>query len=449
MNELPDLIDVARRVAGMAGPGEEIEAFVARGRSVTAKAYDGEIESFTSAASAGIGVRVVRGERLGFAYAGTLDEAAVLDTLAEARDNAAFGEPDEHNGVARPDGVVAPVIDLWRDEVVAFPDDRRIELALELERAILAADPRIAGVRSATYSDSAGEAAVATSTGIATTGSATTCRLAATALARDGDETQTGFGVDIARRPDDLDIDRVVANAVERATRLLGATKATTQRLAVVFEPRMAAMLLNVVSDTLCGDAVLKGRSPFADRVGEVIASPRLTLVDDATDERSLAADSHDGEGLATRRTPLVGAGVLLGFLHDSYTGRRSGTGSTGSALRGVRSTPLPAAQALAVVPGPVGHDELVAGIDRGLLVQAMRGMHSGINTVSGDFSVGVEGLMIRDGSLAEPVREVTIASSLQRLLLDIEAVGAELEWLPGGDGMATLVVGDVTLSGR
>ena len=211
----------------------------------------------------------------------------------------------------------------------------------------------------------------------------------------------------------------------------------------------MAALLLGVVSGTLSGEAVLKGRSPFADRVGDAIASPLLTLVDDATDERSLGAGSHDGEGLATRRIPLIDGGVLLGFLHDSYSGRRSGAGSTGSALRGVRSTPFPGAQVLAVVPGTAGHDELVAGVDRGLLVQAMRGMHSGINTVSGDFSVGVEGMMIRGGEVAEPVREVTIASTLQRLLLDIEAVGADIEWLPGGDGMATLVVADVALSGR
>ena len=89
-----------------------------------------------------------------------------------------------------------------------------------------------------------------------------------------------------------------------------------------------------------------------------------------------------------------------------------------------------------------------MAGVELGLLVDSMSGFHSGVNAVSGDFSVGAEGLMIRNGQLAEPVREVTIASTLQRLLLGIEAVGADLEWLPSGTGSVTLVIGDVALSG-
>ena len=210
----------------------------------------------------------------------------------------------------------------------------------------------------------------------------------------------------------------------------------------------MAATLLAVVAGTLDGESVLKGRSPFADRVGEPIASPLLTLVDDPTDPRSLGADSHDGEGLATRRVPLIEGGVLQGFLHNSMTGRRAGVPSTASAVRGYRSTPGVGAQALAMAPGAGTIDDLLAGVDHGVLVQAMSGLHSGVNPVSGDFSVGVEGLMVRRGARAEPIREATVASTLQRLLLDVAAVGGEIEWTPGGTGAAALVIPGVTLSG-
>jgi PmbA protein len=202
------------------------------------------------------------------------------------------------------------------------------------------------------------------------------------------------------------------------------------------------------VAGTLDGESVLKGRSPFADRVGEAIASPLLTLVDDATDPRSLGADTHDGEGLATRRVPLIEGGVLQGFLHNSMTGRRAGVPSTASAVRGYRSTPGVGAQALAMATGAGTIDDLVAGVDHGVLVQAMSGLHSGVNPVSGDFSVGVEGLMVRNGTRAEPIREATVASTLQRLLLDVAAVGGEIEWTPGGTGAAALVIPGVTLSG-
>ncbi len=140
---------------------------------------------------------------------------------------------------------------------------------------------------------------------------------------------------------------------------------------------------------------------------------------------------------------------MLQGFLHDGYTGRRSGTASTGSAVRSSRSTPAPGCQALVMVAGEQSPEELLAGIDRGLFVQSLNGLHSGVNAVSGDFSVGADGLMIRDGQLAEPVREITLASTLQRLLLGIVAVGDDLEWRPGGATAATIVIADVSLSGK
>ncbi len=444
-----ELLALAQRVVAQARPEEQLECFVARGRGTSVKAYNGEVESFTSAESFGLGIRVIVDHRQGFAHAGSHAADVIADTLAEARDNAGFGEPDQWNGLAVPDGVAVIEQDLWDPALDETPTERKVELALELERLVTGLDPRVSAVRTAGYGDGSGAAAVASSAGIAVEGRSTHCSVSASALAHDGDETQIGGAVDVGREPGQLDLGRVAADAVDRATRMLGAAPADSQRLTVVFEPRMAATLLAIAGGTLTGERVLKGRSPFADRQGEAIASPVLTLVDDPTDSRSMAADSHDGEGLACRRNALIVDGVLDHFLHNSYTGRRAGTPSTGSAVRGSRSTPGVGCQALSVLPGDRSPDDLIAGIDRGLLVQSLSGVHSGVNAVSGDFSVGAEGLMIRDGALAEPVREITLASTLQRLLLGVMAVGNDLEWLPGGTGSATLVIDDVSLGGR
>lgn len=444
-----ELLALAQTVVDRARPGEQLECVVGRGRGTSVKAYGGEVESFTSAESFGLGIRVIVDHRQGFAHAGSHDPDVVAATLAEARDNATFGEPDDWNGLAEPDGVAPVDQDLWDEALFAVPTERKVELALELERRVTGLDPRVTAVRTAGYGDGSGEAAVCSTTGIAVTGRSTHCSVSVSALANDGDETQIGGAVDVGRQPAQLDLARVAGDAVERATRMLGASPTESQRLTVVFDPRMAATLLAIAGGTLTGERVLKGRSPFADRLGEAIASPALTLVDDPTDARSMAADRHDGEGLACRRNPLIVDGVLDRFLHDSYSARRAGTVSTGSAVRGSRSTPGVGCQALAVLPGDRSPDELIAGIDRGMVVQSLSGVHSGVNAVSGDFSVGAEGLLIRDGELAEPVREVTLASTLQRLLLGVEAVGNDLEWLPGGTGSATLVVGDVSLGGR
>lgn len=446
----PDqLLALAQRVADQAADNEQIEVACAFGQSRSIRIYGGEVESLTTADNAGIGVRVLVDGREGFASAGSLDEELVADILAEARDNATFAEADPYVGIATPDGVEAVDIDLWRPGVAATPIADKINLALELERRARAHDPRVTGIRVASYGDSQGAFALASTAGIAAATESTSASVSIQVLAADGDRTQTGFAYDGARDPADLDLGPVVARAVSHAVDMVGATKPATASVDLVLDPHLSATILGLVSGTLTGDRVLKGRSPFVDRVGKQVAAAGLTLVDDATNPDSLGADSHDGEGLACRPVSLVVDGILQGFLHDSYTGRRSGEGSTGSAVRGTRGLPTPGVHALAVTPGPGGSlDDLISRCRQGLLVFSLAGLHSGVNPVSGDFSVGVEGRLIRNGELAEPISEATVGSTLQRLLLDVTTVGSDLTHLPNGVSTPSLVVGDVTMSG-
>ena len=443
-----DLIALAEALVARAAPGEQVEVIVSRATSTSVRVYGGEVESLTSADSSGAGIRVLRDGRLGFAHCGSLDPQVLDDTLVEARDNCAFGEPDEFNGLAEPDGVAVVPRDSWSEAVVSNPVDRKVELALELERRVLGLDPRVTAARSTAFGDAWGESAIASTSGIRGVDRGASCSVSTQPLARLDGETQVGAAHDGGRDPEALDLDRVAGEAVERATRLLGATKPPSGRLTIVLEPRLALTLLGIVSGMLAGDVVLKGRSPFGDRLGEQIASPLLGLVDDPTRAESLGSEEIDGEGLACRPNDLIVDGVLQGFLRDSYTGRRTGLGSTASAVRGTRSLPGVGAQVLVMRPGERPLAELVASTGHGLFVNSFTGLHSGVNAVSGDFSVGADGLMIRDGALAEPVRELTLASTIQRLLLDIAEVGGDLEWLTSGHAAASLVIPDVAVSG-
>ncbi|MEI2654717.1 MAG: TldD/PmbA family protein [Microthrixaceae bacterium] len=443
-----DLQQLASRVAGQAASGEQIDVMVGHGRSTSVKVFGGEVESFTSAESYAVGIRVIAGGRQGFASAGSIDPDVVAETLAEAHDNVTFGEVDEFYGLAEPDGIAATEHDHWNEAILGIDAQTKIDLALRLEADVRARDPRISGVRVAAWGDSAGEVAYAASNGISVYDRGTSCSIGIQALANDNGETQTGAAGDAARSLEALDVERVIADAADRATRLLGATKPPSGKISILLEPRLAMTLLGIVADMVDGESVFKGRSPFADRVGEQIASPLLTFVDDPTDSRSIAATAYDGEGLACRRNVLIDAGNLGAFLHNSYTGRRAGTASTGSALRGSRSLPGVGAQVLVMEPGARSFDELVASVDHGLYVSGFSGLHSGVNPVSGDFSVGADGLMIRNGAIAEPVREMTLASTIQRLLLDIVEVGGDLEWLSSGDAAASLIIADVSMSG-
>ena len=445
-----DLLVVAERLVGQARPGEQLEVACSEGTSTSVRVYGGEVESFTSARSQGIGVRVIVEGREGFASAGSLDDDIVANALAEARDNAGFSEADEFAGVADDDGVVAVDVDLWDRAVLDMATEAKIAMAIELERAVTSADARISGVRTATYGDSAASFVLASTSGIRAASRATSASIGVQALADDTDgRTQTGSAFDAARSPHSLDLPSVAHRAVSEAVDLLGATKPSSGSVALVLDPRLAATVFGLISGTLTGDRILKKRSPFVGRLRESIASDLLTIFDDPTDPESLGADSHDGEGLACRSNRLITGGKLDGFLYDAYNGRKSGVGSTGSAVRGTRGLPGPGVQALHVAPGSGGSiDDLISSVDHGVLVFSLAGLHSGVNPVSGDFSVGVEGRMIRNGALAEPIAECTLGSTLQRLLLGVTEVGSDVDHLPSGVSTPGVVISDVMLSG-
>src|SRR5947207_10674180 len=203
-----ELLTIAERVVDQARAGEQVEAYVSRAKDTDVKVFDGEVESLSSAETEGVGVRVVVDNRQGFAYSGSLDADAVAEALAEARDNAGFGTEDTYLGLPEPDDVPVVELDLYRADLAQVAADDKVALALEVERATRAADSRIRGVETAEYGDAAVEAAVASSTGVRSTARRTVCSVYAYALAGDGPETQTGYGYDVGRHPDELDLSK-------------------------------------------------------------------------------------------------------------------------------------------------------------------------------------------------------------------------------------------------
>lgn len=445
---MADLLGIAQRVLGWAQHDEEVEVVAVHDRDTEIRVYQGDIEQFTASESQGVGIRVISNQRQGFAYAGTLDDDVLRETLSEARDNAAFGSVDEFLGLAQPDGVEVPSLDLFDERVGEMTTDAKIELAVALEAQTLAADRRISGIESADYVDSISESALVSSSGIEVTSRESGSYVSVSALAEENGETQVGFGFSVDRDPGALDVSRAAREAADRATRLLGAVQPASERVTVVFDPFVTAQFLSILGGTMSGEAVMKGYSLFANRLGDDVASPLFTLVDDPTNRDAFTAAEADGEGLASRRNVLIDHGVLNTFVHNAYTGRRMDTPSTGSAVRSYSSVPSVGTRALFLEPGTQSQDELIAGIDNGVLIQGVAGIHSGVNPVSGDFSTGAEGLRIRNGALGEPLREITIASTLQRMLADIQAVGNDVDWLPMSAAGVSLVIADVTMSG-
>ena len=257
-------------------------------------------------------------------------------------------------------------------------------------------------------------------------------------LPRPDDQASLGseprFGVTMIERGSEVGGGEVRA-AVGTLATVVGAQLAEDGRWAVVAVGGERIRVLNWLDD-----------DPYPR--AEVAASS-LTLVDDPTDPDSLGAEEYDGEGLACRRNVLISDGMLSSFLLNCTTANRLGVSSNACAVRGSRSLPGAGAIALAMAPGVGTAEQLRASVGDGLLVNSFTGLHSGVNPISGDFSVGADGLMIRNGQVAEPAREITLASTIQRLLSGVIAVGGQLERLPSGSSMPWIVIDDVSLGGR
>jgi PmbA protein len=446
-----DLIDLCRAAIAGARDGEEAEAYAEETRRTTVRTRESAVDSFSSSESRGLGVRVVVDGRLGYAWAADPDPKEAPSLLAAARENAAFATADEANGL--PEGAEAePLEGLFREVQASVEPERKVSLALDLERVAIGAEQAVRRVEEAVYGDASSRVAVASTGGVTATYDSTDCWCMVLALAEKDGETQTGHSFRVAREIGELDWEEAAREAAQRGARMLGAVKPSTERLPVVLDPWAAASFLGVLAASLSAEQVQKGRSLLADRVGEEVASGVLSLVDDGRLAEAPAAAPFDDEGVPTGRIVLVEEGVLRGFLHNTETARREGARSTGNARRSsYRGVPGVSPSNLFVEPGRSSPEELLRGAGRAVYVQEVTGVHSGANPVSGEFSVGASGLRMEAGALGEPLREMTIASTLLDMLKAVTAVGSDLRFFPGGGaiGTPTLLVGEMTVAGR
>ncbi|HEY7950501.1 MAG TPA: TldD/PmbA family protein [Solirubrobacterales bacterium] len=459
------MIELARRaVEGTLASGAgDAEAYASEDAGREVRVHGGEVESLTAATKRGIGIRAWIGCRVGYAYGTDLSAAGIAELASRAAEAARIADEDEFagppelpvrlfrdmTGKGAPEGEEA--LELSDPSLAATPTAEIAELTLEIERAALGADARIAGVEQAVYADSAERVAIVSSTGIEGEYERTDCYGYVQALAEGDGGRETGLGFDLARNPAALDPTAIGREAATRATAMIGAGKPASRGCPVVLDPTVAASFVGLIGRGLGADAVQRGRSPFAGLLGTAVAAKALVIHDDGLDPTGSASSPFDGEGVPRRRNALIEGGKLRTYLYDAYTARRDGAASTGSAGRaGYRSQPAVSASNLIVAPGASGFEELLREAGEGVLVTDVAGLHSGVNPVTGAFSVGASGRAIRAGEAAEPLREFTIAGDLVSMLRAVRAAGSRPRWVPFGGSVSTppLLIGEMTVAG-
>jgi PmbA protein len=440
------LAEALLRQARGAG-ADAADLLIAEGTEFSVTVRKGQVETLKEAGSKALGLRVFVGKRTASSYTSDFSPPAlntlVQDTVAMARvtgEDSAAGLPEEM--------VPAPTIELglYDPAPAALPTPERIERARRAEAAALAASPEITNSQGATYASGEGSVVLANTLGFLGGYRTSSVSLSVVPQAERDGQMERDYWYTAGRGLSDLESPEHVGQvAAERTRRRLGARKVPTCEVPVVFDPETAAEILGTLFSALSGYSVFRNATFLKDKIGETVASPLLTLIDDGRRLRGLGSRPFDGEGLPTRRNVPLERGVLKHYLCDSYSARKIGARSTGSARRGIGGGPGVGASNLYFEAGATPPEEILGGVEQGLYVTDLIGF--GVDLVSGDYSQGAVGHWIEKGRLVHPVHEVTIAGNLKTMLKDVDAVGSDLEFR-GASAAPTLRIRKMTVSG-
>jgi len=430
---------------------EHAEACVESMRAFTARVNGGTIETLKQSVTHGLGLRVLVGGAQGFVSTTDFAPDALDDLARHAVALAGFSTSDEANAfptaVEAADGPPAD-LDLVDPAILALPAERKIEMALTLERAALGSDPRIHRTDGAMVSTRDGQGVIVNSGGLARASAGTSISVSVVPLADDRDgRQQAGWYGMVKCRLDELeDLEAIAREAAGRALARIGARQVPTARVPVILSPDIAASWIGDLFEAFSGEAHLKKTSWLTGRLGEEIASGLVTLVDDGRLRRAVGSEPFDGEGFPTRRSVLIERGRFVTILYDHYHARRAGTRSTGSAVRGYSSTPAIGSHNLFIEAGATDPVEILRRVDRGFYMDD-QGSY-GFNPVTGDYSYQAQGFWVERGEKRFPVEGVTVASNSLEMLRNVAAVGNDLKFL-GSIASPTLLIQEMTVSGE
>lgn len=422
------------------------EAFLLSSKDLSIEVRNGEVETMKLAEDRGLGLRVINQGRVGFAFTTEFNGSGIDQVVQQALANGENTEPDEYHKLPQITEQY-PQLDLYDPDIRSATVENKIKLAVEMEQQAKAYDPKVKIIESSSYQDAEVEVSIVNSQGMQAHYQGAYCGIYLALVAGEGDDSQTGFAMKYGLKYAELDPTAIGQKAAERAVRMLGAKPVQSQKAAVVLDPYIATSFLGLLSPALSGEAVQKGRSLFAGKVGQKVASDLITLVDDGRLAGGIASAPFDGEGVPTSETILIEQGQLLGFLHNTYTASKEGLQSTGNGVRGsFKGTPEVGTTNFFIRPGASSPEQMIKDVKNGLYVTEVMGMHTA-NPISGDFSLGAAGILIENGQFTRPVRGVAIAGNIMELLGAVDAVGNDLEFF-GGKGAPTIRVASMSLSG-
>ncbi len=405
--------------------GAEGDLIVDQSQAISLKARDGELEEHKVTSAKIFGLRVIADDKVGTAYSEAADAESLASLVEQALTNASYANPEVHEKIlensqklSTNDELLCPVEDATIED--------RIELALRLERE-LAAKERVKNVPYNGVQDGVGERHVFSTAGLHAASRSRACSAFVYALIEEGDKNAMEGAGQVARKLGSLDSDSLIEKVYQDAIAILDGEPIPSAHYDVIFDAEMQVSLFGVFSMMFSGKSAKDGVNPMRDKVGELVADPRLTIIDRPDRAEGFGYSLFDDEGTPADAFELIKGGTLSSLIHNSMTASYFNAKSTGHATRGPRSTLGVGLHQLEIAPGEASQSTLTDG--QYLLVTDLTGLHSGANAISGEFSFGASGFLCEGDNRLQPVRNITVAGNFYTMLKNISLIGAEQHW--------------------
>lgn len=406
-----------------------------------------KITDMKKAINAGYAVRIIEKGRTGFAYSSDLTDQAIDQTINMAQSMLRFMDEDHDSGLPEyVENTATHSLNGYDPKIEQHCAADKIALAEQIETAAYEADHRINNTEEIGVMSGISQTALISTKLPLQVSHSTYIGGYAEVIAQKGDQKEAGSYSQTVASIDRFEAQLIGQTAARRASLLLEAQSIKTQKLNLVLDPSVAVQFLGVMAPMFDAEQVYKGKSLLAGKYDLSVASPLVTLIDDGLLPGGLASLYYDEEGVSTQRTEMLKAGVLKSFLYDNKNARRENRRSTGNCFRpSYKSLPLISPSNLYIQPGTESTQAYLQSTPYALYVFDVMGLHM-VNPISGEFSLGAQGVLIEQGKQTTPVKGVMIAGNLLDLLKQVIFVGDDLQFFSSGAyiGSPTLVVKDI-----
>jgi len=430
----------------------DMEVYYSAGNSLSLKVFQKELDGYSLSESEGLSLRGVYKGKMGYSYTEKVDETSIEQLVNNVVENATIIDSDDEEVIFEGSKEYKKV-DSFNTELSNVKEEDKIKFVKSLEEEAYKIDKRISSVKTCVYGDGYGEVIMSNTKGLYLHDKSNIAYTYIVVDAKEGNDIKTGMAYRTGNDFYKFNVKEIAKEAVEEAIGLLGAKSVKSGNYPVILRNSAAADLLEAFTGIFSAEAVQKNLSLLKGKLNEKIASERFTLIDDPCMEGGLASRSFDGEGVACKYKKVIDKGVLKTYLHNLKTARKDGVETTGNASKGSYKSSISIAPSnFYVEKGEKTLEEIIKSSDKAIMITELQGLHSGLNSVSGDFSLAALGYLIEEGKIVRPVEQIIVSGNYFEMIKNIEEVGSDLKFgLPGEAyiGSPSLKVKSLAIAGE